>query len=215
MTVILPDAKLFYASVPKVACTSIKHMFFEYENGFEFRPYTANGRRHHIHNAAYKGLIREKFPERQIADFHRVAVLRDPVSRFLSAYGNRVIFHKELSRTKAGAKLRELGLEPMPSLELFIERLDDYRKAHYSIFHHTRPMVDFLGDDPAYFARLYRMDELDLFVRDMSERLATTLTLPRKQTGGPKFRAEDLTAAQTDIIRRHFARDYEVFGDLL
>lgn len=215
MSVILAKHKLFYASVPKVACTSIKHMFFEFENGRPFTPYIANGQNRNIHNAVYKGLFREKYPEKRIANSHRVALVRDPISRFLSAYSNRVVFHKELSRDKAGPKLKALGLTPNPELDQFIDQLDDYCQAHGSILHHTRPMVDFLGKDPAYFSRLYAFSELSQFVSDMSEHLKTELTLGHKQSGGPKLSRDLLSAAQLQKLEARYKDDFATFKDWL
>lgn len=213
MCVILDDHKLFYAPVPKIACTSIKYMFFEFENGFEFQPFKINGKAMHIHKVGYKGTLREKFPVKRVEDYHRVCLVRDPIKRFLSAYSNRVIHHKELSRMKAGANLRELDLEPNPNLELFIEKFEDYCKAHNSIFHHTRPMVDFLGTDPSYYAKVYPMEEINQFATDMSERLGKEMNLGRRQTGGPKLKVEDLTSEQVEKLKAFYAEDYKVFGD--
>ena len=213
MCVILDEQKLFYAPVPKIACTSIKLMFFKFENGFEFQPYKVNGKPMHIHNVGYKGTLYEKFPTKRIESYHRVSLVRDPVKRFLSAYGNRVVHHKELSRSKAGPNLRELGLEPNPDLGLFIEKFEDYSKAHQSIFHHTRPMVDFLGEEPGYYAKVYRMEEIGQFATDMSERLGAEMNLGRHQTGGPKLKVEDLTSTQIEKIKAFYAEDYKVYGE--
>lgn len=49
MTVHLWDHKLTYVAVPKVACTSVKHAFFQIGNGRAFEDYVANGRYVHIH----------------------------------------------------------------------------------------------------------------------------------------------------------------------
>ncbi|GAA6165446.1 hypothetical protein NBRC116590_31500 [Pelagimonas sp. KU-00592-HH] len=213
MSVILDDQKVFYASVPKVACTSLRRMFFEFENGFEFRPFKVNGKQIFIHNVAYKGLLRENFPEKRIADFHRVTLVRDPIQRLLSAFGNRVVHHKELSKSAAGANLKKLDLAPNPDLDLFIEKFDDYRQAHPSISHHTRPIVDILGDDPDYFAKIYPLHDIKQFVADMSERLGAELNLGRSQTGGPKFKVDDLTAGQIEKLKTFYAKDYEIFGE--
>lgn len=212
MTVILPQFKLFYGSVPKVACTSIKHMFFEAENGYPFKPYVCNGQKRHIHNAAYKGLIREKYPEKKIADFHRVTVVRDPIKRFLSAFSNRVVFHKELSKVKAGGKLRDLDLPPNPDIESFIDKFELYIQANYSVFHHTRPTTDFIGSDAAYYARVYKMEELDTFSEDVNKIMGTSLTLGRKQTGGPKMGLSDVSDKSLDKLRQLYDADYKAFG---
>ena len=210
MTVILNQYKLFYAAIPKIACISLKTMFFEIENDFKFTPYSVNGNRRHIHNM-YPSMLPQQWPEQRIRDFYRMTLVRDPIKRFLSAYGNRVIFHKELSENACGPKLEALGLEPTPDLDLFVDRYEDYLKAHNSIFHHTRPMVDFIGHDPSYFSRIYNLSEMDQLLSDISDRVGRSITVGHKQTGGPKFKPDDLTEAQRKKLRKIYAQDYKIY----
>lgn len=109
MAAILDDHKLFYASVPKVACSSVKRMFYEIENGVAFDKIVANGKRYYVHHF-YPGILRNTYPEARIADYRRLCLVRDPIKRFLSAYGNRVVFHRELTpRTvKAAGRFKRL-----------------------------------------------------------------------------------------------------------
>lgn len=212
MTVILDQHKLFCGTIPKVACTSIKHMFFEAENGVPFTRFQINGQLRHIHNIGYKSQLRQNYPDKRIADYHRVTVLRDPIKRFLSAYGNRVVSHKELSLAKSKTKLQELDIAPNPDLDTFIEKLELYVQANTSIWRHTLPMVSFIGEDPDYFDRLYRMEELDQFMADMNDRMQTSLALGHKQTGGPKFDPAALSPAQIAKLKDFYAADYEIYG---
>ncbi|MEP4039199.1 sulfotransferase family 2 domain-containing protein [Pseudophaeobacter sp.] len=212
MTVFLEKYKIFYAAVPKTGCTSLKLAFFELENGFPFRSFWANGASKHIHNVGYRTRERSEFPEARIKDYHRIAFVREPIARLLSAYGNRVIHHQELSLNKAAAGLEEYKLEPTPDLDQFIDRFIDYRKAHSSILHHTLPSSDFLGMDPSYYHRIYTLSEMDQFASDMSERTGQEVKVGRSQTHGPKFKVEDLTTKQQQKIREFYKSDYEAFG---
>ncbi|REC57810.1 hypothetical protein DRV84_06465 [Rhodosalinus sediminis] len=215
MAVILPQFDLFYAPVPKVACTSLKLLFFSAENGRPFEPFVVNGRTRHIHNAAYATTLHADLPLARLADMHRVAVIRDPVERLISAYRNRVRNHRELARESAPAKFAKTGLDPDPDLGTFVDRLEDYAALSPSIHHHTRPMVDFLGPDPGWFSELYTLAELDRFLADMRARTGQPLTLPHVQTGGPKLDAGALTAAQLRKLRDVYAADYKAFGATL
>lgn len=215
MTVLIPDKRLFFASTPKTACSSIKHLFFQLENDRLFEPFIAKGQQRNIHNAAYPGMLRDQFPPR-IKDFHRVTVVRDPVARLLSAYGNRIVVKRELSRDIAGPHLDRLGLDPDPSLETFIDLLEQYQQANPSTFHHTRPASDFIGTDPGFYHRIYRMDELDTFARDMCDRMGKPrLPIAVMKAHGPKFSPADLTRAQQEKIRRYYAEDYRLYGDFM
>lgn len=214
MTVFLWDHKLTYVSAPKVACTSLKHMFFEVENKRPFKAFTANGKTFYVHEF-YKGHNFADLPHARIADHVRLTVVRDPVQRLLSSYSNRVVHHQELSQQKAGPALRKAGLLPDPDLGLFIEQLGAYCAAVTSIGHHTRSLVQILGRDPAYFDTVYPIERLDEFTTCVGQIIGRHLSLPHMQTGGPKISSDALTPAQIATVRRHYAEDYDIWGGYL
>ena len=211
MTVFLWKQKLSYIAVPKVACTSLKTMFFEVENDRPFVSFRANGKWFHIHRF-YKAVPFAELPRKRIADHVRLTVVRDPIRRFLSCYSNRVIFHKELSEKFAGPALARAGLTPDPDLSLFIDRFEDYCRAVSSIGHHARPMVEYLGTDPAFYTEIYPIERVGEMVASLETRLGRKLVLPRLQTGGPKIDPDVLTPAQIDKLRAHYAQDYDIWG---
>ncbi|KWV92967.1 sulfotransferase family 2 domain-containing protein [Erythrobacter sp. YT30] len=210
MTVVLKNKKLFYAAIPKVACTSIKRMLFEVENGFAFNPFTANGEAWHVHRF-YPSLLRTEFPEHQIADYRRLLMVRDPIKRFLSAYSNRVVFHEDIS-PKAIQKLGRFSrLTPSPDLGEFIDRFEKYL-AIPIIKSHCRPMVDFAGADPAYYSAVYGIHQMDAFLEDVSTVVGDTVEAGRFQTGGPKLSPGELTAKQIAKLEKFYTADYEAFS---
>lgn len=214
MTVILDDHKLTYVAVPKIACTSIKTMFFEVENGFAFRMFRASGRQWHIHNF-YPSVAFDTLPLERMAEHRRLAVLRDPVRRLLSCYGNRVVHHRELSRAKAGRRLARADLPLDPDLPTFVRNLAEYRRAVPSIDHHARPMVDYMGRDPDFYAGLFRMEALSDFTAEVARITGVQPALARLQTGGPKIDADSLDARDRRLLEEHYAEDYACYGSLL
>lgn len=199
--------------VPKTACSSFKYLFFEIENGFEFRGFKANGEWKHIHNAAY--------PTRHYANWikanrklrHRITIVRDPIKRFISAYTNRVLFHRELSEEKAGSSLRKYRLPSDPDLPTFVDNLKKYIRASHMIATHVQPLVDYLGKDPSYYTRVFRFDQIGECADHIREITGTNVPLRHMQAGGPKADAEELTSGQLDKIRRFYRDDYRYFGD--
>lgn len=211
MTVYLDEHKLAYFAVPKVACTSIKTMFFEVENGFAFREFRANGSWWWIHRL-YQSIPFDQQPHDRIAGHARFAVVRDPIRRLLSCYSNRVVHHRELSREKAGRMLRRAELPFDPDLSTFVELLPRYMRAVPTIGHHAAPTVEYLGHDAAYFDRVYGLHELDELVARVCKVTGLQATLPRLQTGGPKIAPDQLSPAEIDALREIYAEDYAVFG---
>lgn len=214
MSVILEDFKLSYIPVPKVACTSLKTMFFEIENGFPFRAFRASGRHYWIHEL-YRSVPFETLRHEAMADHTRIALVRDPVNRLLSCYSNRVKHHKELSKAKAGKALARAGLPADPDLDTFIARLDAYCAAVESIRHHAAPMVLYLGRDPSWYTKLYRIEDTKRLVADVQEITGRRVNLQKLQTGGPKFAADSLSPASLAHLARFYAEDFEVYGTYL
>lgn len=214
MPVILDSKKIFYPPVPKCASTSLVHAFFKLENNGSDYPdlFMVNERRHHIFLTDYRAILRHEYDEARIADYYRFAVVRDPVKRVLSAYRNIAIFRQKLSLKHANAELAGKGLEAMPELDLFVERFEDYATLSAPMWHHTRPICDFLGKDPGYFSRIYNIGELDLLAADISNRLHKPLEIDWYQTDGPKVSINDLTTAQIAKLRRFYRQDYEAYG---
>lgn len=212
MTLIIPQHSLFYAAVPKIACTTLKHFFYTAQTGEIFDPNVQGKTLHQV----WPGLFFDDYPETAKAMDHRITIVRNPLKRFLSAYQNRVHHHGELSQAKAGNRLKELDLKPDPSLDEFIDHLDLYRKAHSSIAHHTQPMTDFLGQDPTYFTHIYNMQQLEEMAADINAIMGTSVTLPHLQrTHRAKLQPDDLSETQRRKLRNFYAKDFEIFTDYL
>lgn len=214
MTVFNEEYKISYYSVPKCACTSVKSMFFEIENGFEFRLFRVNGTVRHIHNF-YNTLPFPKASQLDRDDHYRFAIIRDPVSRLLSCYSNRVVAHKELKPGLLPQEALDSGLYPDPSLSDFIENLEGYRKYSNSIRHHSNPLTFFLGDDPSYFSKLFTLGELDEMVQTVGSMTGKPLKLSHQQKGGPKLSKNDLSEREIKKLQDFYAQDYESFGSVL
>ncbi|MEO1292668.1 MAG: sulfotransferase family 2 domain-containing protein [Pseudomonadota bacterium] len=202
---------LSYFSVPKCACTSLKAFFFEIENGFEWRPFRANGKRKTLHQFySSKRFSKEVHPQMQ--SHWKAAVVRDPVARLLSAYSNRVLYHNELNHIALTDADRESGLTLRPRLSLFIRHLERYRELSKPLWHHTRPMVCFLGEDPGFFDAIYGMREIDAFRDAVKARIGQVPEVRRLQTGGKKIDRDVLKPAQVKKIEGAYAADYAVFS---
>jgi hypothetical protein len=80
----------------------------------------------------------------------RMAVVRDPVSRFTSAYRNRVLYHKVV-----GDSFGDISTLPQ-----FIEKFDDIQKVNTDVKTHFRPMWSFLGREPSAFTHIYTTETL-------------------------------------------------------
>lgn len=211
VAIIVDKIRLAYFPAPKVACTSVKYMFYKLENGRDFVDGVRNSAMFHIHSY-YGSSPFSAAPLDRLSAHDRICIVRDPIKRFLSCYSNRVLFHRELSEHHLSPEAIAAGAVPDPSLELFTERLKIYRKHSPSIRHHTDPQIHFLGPDPEFYARIYQMSELDELASDLSLKSGMQLDLPHAQTGGEKIDPRALSAETLDRIRDFYRKDYEAYS---
>ena len=209
MAVELTQFNTVYFPVPKVACTSIKHLLYLIEHGEPFQETVVDGKVQHIHATVYGTPSFFDVDHARYAGHFRFAVVRDPVARLLSAYTNRVVFYHELSERVIDADLAaRLGVRPDPSIEEFIDGIDKYRFLSRSIWHHTEPQSVFLGPDLGYFDKVYRLSELSQMMEELCRRTGMALELPHEQSGGPKLDAASLAPRSLRRAVEYCSGDY-------
>ncbi|HZF30642.1 MAG TPA: sulfotransferase family 2 domain-containing protein [Gammaproteobacteria bacterium] len=198
---------LFYVPVPKNAGTSMRACLFEIDNGFPYRDMIVNGKTVPLWSLygspeAFTPLA--SLPPGAI----KVAIVRDPWLRLVSAYRNRVLFYQETNPRLMQHHGVDTRLSPMPTFRSFVENLTEYRKIP-AIAHHTNPQVYFLGDDPAYYDRLFHVERLAELEDFLSTRAGKQIALPRLRKEGPA-----LDAASTEgldlraIVAERYASDH-------
>lgn len=189
-----------YYPVPKVACTSVKQLLHALDHG---TPHSGGS----IHNIYGTPAFGREQPAREPGEL-RIALVRDPIRRFVSAYRNRIHGHKEAAHWK----LRKLGLptdlKPFPELNEFVRELEDYQTRVPSLEHHTLPMVHFLGRDPGFYDHIFRMEEVPALEALLSERAGRQVTLPVTQTGGPQLGTDALGEEELGRLRDYYRADY-------
>ena len=86
LMIYLKEKKVAYVSIPKNACTTIKHSLYRLQNNREFEPFQAGHRRFHIHNVMHsptydKWSLMGIINEIKNSDTFIFAVARNPLSR--------------------------------------------------------------------------------------------------------------------------------------
>lgn len=215
MPIILSDIKLAYFPLPKVASTTLKHVFFVLQHDETPKAHRARtGSEVKLHAGEWVARKISEYDPRIYTQYERVVVVRDPIKRFISAYANRVIHHGELSeQTLKATRARRIGVSFDPSIEEFVENLAAYRLASGMIRHHTDPMTYFLGHDLSLFDKVYRIEELSAFIDDLKARTGKDFRLPTLQSGGPKIPVATLPASTLRSIYQFCAGDYALLRD--
>lgn len=210
MPIVLENPRIAYFPVPKVACTSLKLLFYRLRFGKPFTSHNRRGQAVHIHNFssefATTGILESD--QCNYSSHLKIAVVRDPVQRVLSAYTNRVVNLGELAKDRVDAtSLEALGIPASPSLEDFFHNIDAYRIISPSIRHHLEPTTTFLGPSLEYFDRVYRIEELHLLKKEIESLIGQNIEMPNEQ------RSQNLISWEmVPVDARRRVLEY-VFGD--
>jgi hypothetical protein len=207
--ILLPKRSLGYRHIPKVACTSIKTMLYELRMGKSFSRERMGMDVHQYFFKEYRDISKAEF---------RFIVVRDPIKRLLSAYSNRVVHHKELSKEYLSKQedlkkiFEEENIPFNPSLSEFIRHFSFYQKVP-SIHHHTKPVVMFGIRNLSFYTHVYTIEQLHLLEEDLSQRYKKQMKLPRLQTGGLKLKVAQLSREEITFLLDFYTRDYELLAD--
>ncbi len=144
----------------------------------------------------------------------RFVVIRDPVSRILSGYGNRVVYHNDLTDSALDrAILAAFRLNPRPDINEFCLRIRAYRLANDKIRRHSQLQVKSLGSDLGFFDAIYPFEDFAAIEKELSQRIGKPLTFKRLQTGGPKIKFGDLTPEAQKALLDYTEPDYRLLSD--
>lgn len=200
MVLILPSHGVAYFPIPKCANTSIKRALKEACPDEK------------IIDSGNKRMSASLYAKTQ--GLFRFTVIREPVERGMSGYGNRVIHNCDVERSLfSRAFLALFGLGPKPDPDTFFLNLGKYMAVNDRIRRHLLPQSRYLGDDLSRFDAIYRINELDRLAADLSERLGRPVVFGRHQAGGPKIKFEELSRAAAEALTQHFASDYKLLSD--
>lgn len=222
MAVTNHSTRVFYAVVPKVACTSIKTMFWELDTGRDAsaRPLAQKlrekltGRSESLAIHHVDGYVTRKFTRRGPVPegYARICVIRDPLDRLRSAWNNKVGARIFAQRGETEDVLNE-DLDLEPSFGFYLEHLERYRLVSRPSRVHTENFAWHIGPDLGWYDRVFRLEQIAELEDYLSERAGRPVHVPIRNKGGGAPRPLDLEPRHIEIARRLLAEDYALLRD--
>ena len=127
----------------------------------------------------------------------KCCITRNPIKRFMSAYKNRILFHKDF------------GFQNL-NIDEIIEKLEN------NLFEnrHFLPQSYWLGSDLRYFTIVSNISNMETFINGVNNFFQNKVKFPRIQTGGAD---ENITLTDSQIVKlkKIYSSDYDLLGDLL
>lgn len=211
MPVTCDNLQLSYYPVPKVACTSLKMLFWELAHGRPYRPRLRLGsmrRPQHTGIHSVEGYRTRSWNASPLppAGCETLVVVRDPIARLHSAWRN-----KATRRVLARGELEDLtdeGLPHEPDFGTFVDRLEAYRFVSRPVRIHTHPLAWHLGPDLGFFDHVFELERVDALLGLLSARAGRPVSMPRRNASEVDVRSDALTAAQRARLAELTAPDY-------
>lgn len=207
----LQNEQLTYVSVPKCACSSVKLFLFHIENGFRFKPFTVDGTRYRIHSLS-TSLSFADLPHEDIKTHVKFAIVRDPLSRVLSCYEDKILSGEAFRNNAAAAKARAAGLELVPSFEAFVDKLEMFQQVSPVVHRHSQLLSFYLGNQPEWYDRIFDISALGEMRDFVCAHTGTSVALPHKNKTTKVVDRAAISGATKDKINSLFANDIELYG---
>ena len=193
------NKKLTYYPCPKNANTSAKMFFAKHLNidkhflflgdkipQIEQTPDQYKGKQNII------GIIPSKQPFEKINVDIKCCIVRDPIKRFISAYKNRILYHRDIQFKDH-------------SVDMILEKLENNNFEN----RHFLPQVYFLGEDLSYYTFWSTTEEIGFFAEKVNDFFSRKIIFPKIQTGGSDIKIK-LTKSQTSKIEKIYAKDFKL-----
>jgi len=194
--------KLAYFCIPKCGKTSVKSLMAEIG-----RPNDA------FNNYGAKQFNWRDRSRAKDTDF-RFTVMREPLSRLISAYSDRVADRDDIRRSGLSTTMcKMLKLNPSPCPEEFVLNLRKYALINDRIYRHVIPQVNYVGKQADYYHKVYRIQDIPVLAQDLSEMLDLNLQTRKSNSSKKKASLDDLSSEAIEFAKEYYRDDYDVYGE--
>lgn len=209
MAFILHKHKVVYHAIPKCACTSLKHVFYEELYGKQFQSPAGDPDKIHELTDEITSKVMDAKDWRDMKDYVHILVVRDPLNRLMSAYSNRVCYYGELN---SGEYDSVDGTPIYPNFNDFISEIETIKKYSPSIGWHTKLQKDFIGGKIGRYT-IFKLEEMNKLEEYLSGVFGRQVKVPRLQDGGVKMSFRHQTSLAQRLALEYCEPDYHFLSN--
>jgi hypothetical protein len=132
----------------------------------------------------------------------RIAIIRDPVKRFVSSYRDRVL-NKNKDKVKSF----------VTDFDYYVNNIDEVRFKSKDIRNHTKTQVSSIGNDPSKYTHIILTDNMNTELIPLIEQVSEVPSVPvsyhKMSKKAPKVIPSN---EQVKKIKKLFKEDYDAYG---
>jgi len=195
---------LLYYPVPKNANSSLKLFFIRHLGNEKDYLFLSDKAPEYTFRDLFQDILKKEnkknlitfFPLKQkflkIEADEKCCIIRDPIKRFISAYKNRILYHKDIGFLNH-------------TIDMIIEKLENnlFENSHFL------PQTYFLGNDLNYFTIVANLSNINFFVDKVNDFFGKKHILSKIQTGGNDYKIE-LSKTHIKKIKKIYSSDYDL-----
>lgn len=140
----------------------------------------------------------------------KTLLVRDPIQRVRSFYHGNICGRDALVKD-TGGRDHFYGLPTKPSYDLFIARLEDYRRVFVPVRQHLLPITQLVGEDKDYFDWVGKVEDISKLSKFISDHLGRELKPTHDMKSSALDRHQPLTPIEFEIADRYYSADYNNF----
>ena len=202
MPICFDSQKVCFFPIPKTASTSIKSMLFPNQDDPELL---------HKETRAVDFLTLTNRDHEKFSTWQKLAVIRDPIERVISCYRQKILNTGNLRKAFI-EKGNVHTLSEAPDFNEYINRFDLYNSTSGMIRHHVRPTIFFLGKNPNYFTRIYKISEINLLEKHLQQTLNTQFNIKKKNNTSTNSDKIYFKREAFNKLKNIFKEDYEIYN---
>ncbi len=192
--------KLAYFCIPKCGKTSVKSLMAEI------------GRPNESY-FNYGAKVFNPLDRHRAKDAYRFTVIREPISRLVSAYNDRIGDRDDVRRSGLSTTLcKPLGLNPSPDIEEFVLNLRKYALINDRVYRHVIPQVKYVGKDANYYDAIYKIQDIPRLADDLSQMLGLELSTRKNNSSKKNKTVSDLSNEAIELAKEYYSEDFNILG---
>lgn len=206
MVVAIPAHKIAYMPVPKAACSSVKAALAVVDPDVEV-DFSAIAKDDDAAHSIYQTMRFRPHRWKMYEGWWRFTVVRDPLSRLLSVYSDRVDGRRELFNSP---KIRKQSkLPPDPDADFFFQNIEEYKQLASVVKHHALPVRLFIGPKPLKYDRIFTVAQIPELEGELSRICKTDVVVPRFNASKKKLDFNTLNPRTQSFLADFLQEEYD------